>query len=89
MVEEMEVKGQRYFKGGQKTGQKRAVQDSSADGGIKRRRLDPTSVSYFRRVSERLNEGFTEEEEKGEEISCSQRPRLSDHKYSKKCEILF
>ncbi len=75
MVEEMEVKGQRYFKGGQKTGQKRAVQDSSADGGIKRRRLDPTSVSYFRRVSERLTEGFTEEEEKGEEISCSQRPR--------------
>ncbi|XP_016335308.1 nucleolar protein 9 [Sinocyclocheilus anshuiensis] len=55
MVEEMEVKGQRYFK----VGQKRPAQD-----GTKRRRLDATSVSYFRRVSERLNEGFTEEEEK-------------------------
>uniref|UniRef100_A0A8C1SB94 Nucleolar protein 9 n=1 Tax=Cyprinus carpio TaxID=7962 RepID=A0A8C1SB94_CYPCA len=59
MVEEMEVKGQRYFKGGQKKGQKRPAQD-----GIKRRRLDATSVSYFRRVSERLSEGFTEDEEK-------------------------
>lgn len=59
MVEEMEVKGQRYFKGGQKKGQKRPAQD-----GTKRRRLDATSVSYFRRVSERLSEGFTEDEEK-------------------------
>uniref|UniRef100_A0A672LRR8 PUM-HD domain-containing protein n=1 Tax=Sinocyclocheilus grahami TaxID=75366 RepID=A0A672LRR8_SINGR len=54
MVEEMEVKGQRYFK----VGQKRPAQD-----GTKRRRLDATSVSYFRRVGDRLNEGFTEEEE--------------------------
>ncbi|KAF4117920.1 nucleolar protein 9 [Onychostoma macrolepis] len=64
MVQEMEVKGQRYFKGGQKKGQKRPTQDASADGRTKRRRLDATSVSYFRRVSDRLNEGFTEEEEK-------------------------
>ncbi len=81
-VEEMEVKGQRYFKGGQEKGQKRPAQDASADGGTKRRRLDATSVSYFRRVSDRLNEGFTEDEERGDEItatiSCS--PVL-DHKY--------
>ncbi|XP_050992228.1 nucleolar protein 9 [Labeo rohita] len=63
MVEKMEVKGERHFKGGQKKGHKRPVPDGSADGGTKRQRLDATTVSYFRRVGDRLNEGFTEEEE--------------------------
>lgn len=34
------------------------------DGG--RKRLDALSVGYFRRVGERLSEGFKEDEERGE-----------------------
>ncbi|XP_051719945.1 nucleolar protein 9 [Ctenopharyngodon idella] len=64
MLEKMEAKGQRSVKGGQK-GHKRPVQGSSGDGGKKKPRLDGTTVGYFRRVSDRLKEGFTEEEEKG------------------------
>ncbi|ROL51463.1 Nucleolar protein 9 [Anabarilius grahami] len=63
MLEKMEAKGQRSVKGGQK-GRKRPVQGSDGDG-KKKPRLDGTTVSYFRRVSDRLKEGFTEEEEKG------------------------
>lgn len=72
MLEKMEAKGQRSVKGGQK-GHKRPVQ-SSGDGGKKKPRLDGTTVGYFRRVSDRLKEGFTEEEEKGEAEICQNRP---------------
>lgn len=73
MLEKMEAKGQRSVKGGQK-GHKRPVQGSSGDGGKKKPRLDGTTVGYFRRVSDRLKEGFTEEEEKGEAEICQNRP---------------
>lgn len=36
------------------------------EGGGAKKRLDALSVGYFRRVGERLSEGFTEDEEKGE-----------------------
>ncbi|CAB1317230.1 unnamed protein product [Coregonus sp. 'balchen'] len=36
----------------------------SRDGGVARKRLDALSVGYFRRVGERLSEGFTEDEER-------------------------
>lgn len=67
----MEAKGQRSVKGGQK-GHKRPVQ------GTKKPRLDGTTVGYFRRVSDRLKEGFTEEEEKGEAEVRQNRP-ADDH----------
>lgn len=41
--------------------------DKPPEGG--RKRLDALSVGYFRRVSERLSEGFEDDEEKGENIS--------------------
>ncbi|KAL1281149.1 hypothetical protein QQF64_015749 [Cirrhinus molitorella] len=50
----MEVKGKRRFKGEEKTDPKRP----------KTERLDGPTVGYFRRVSDRLSKGFTEEEEK-------------------------
>ncbi|XP_067308997.1 nucleolar protein 9 [Pseudorasbora parva] len=62
--EEMKAKGQRLLKDGQK-GQKRPVQESGADGGGKKPRLDAMTVGYFRRVSDRLKEEFSDEEEKG------------------------
>lgn len=64
MREKMEAKGQRSLKGKQK-GHKRAVQGNAGDGGAKKQRLDGGTVSYFRRVSDRLKEGFTDEEDKG------------------------
>ncbi|XP_064849319.1 nucleolar protein 9 [Oncorhynchus masou masou] len=36
----------------------------AGEGGGAKKRLDPLSVGYFRRVGERLSEGFTEDEEK-------------------------
>lgn len=39
-------------------------QKGLGDGGKKR--LDALSVGYFRRVGERLNEGFEDDEERGE-----------------------
>lgn len=39
-------------------------QKPRGDGG--RKRLDALSVGYFRRVGERLSEGFEEDEERGE-----------------------
>lgn len=39
-------------------------EQSLRDGG--RKRLDALSVGYFRRVGERLTEGFEDDEEKGE-----------------------
>ncbi len=39
------------------------------DGG--RKRLDALSVGYFRRVGERLSEGFEDDEERGEKDSFS------------------
>lgn len=41
-----------------------AGQKVPGDGG--RKRLDALSVGYFRRVGDRLTEGFEQEEEKGE-----------------------
>lgn len=38
---------------------------SRGEEGGKRKHLDSMTVSYFRRVSERLNEGFTNDEERG------------------------
>ncbi|XP_077078267.1 nucleolar protein 9 [Siphateles boraxobius] len=64
MLEKMEAKGQRSLKGKQK-GHKRAVQGNAGDGGSKKQRLDGGTVSYFRRVSDRLKEGFIDEEDKG------------------------
>ncbi|XP_051557463.1 nucleolar protein 9 [Myxocyprinus asiaticus] len=64
MVEKMGAKGQRYFRDEQKASKKRPIQGSSGDEGVKRKRLDAMTVGYFRRVSDRLKEGFTEEEER-------------------------
>ncbi|XP_039517098.1 nucleolar protein 9 isoform X2 [Pimephales promelas] len=64
MLEKMEAKGQRSLKGKPK-GHKRAAQGKTGDGGAKKQRLDGGTVSYFRRVSDRLKEGFTDEEDKG------------------------
>lgn len=36
-----------------------------------RKRLDALSVGYFRRVGERLSEGFEDNEERGEKDYCS------------------
>lgn len=52
-----EMKRKRGGKDGQKT---------QGDGG--RKRLDALSVGYFRRVGDRLTEGFDQDEEKGEGI---------------------
>lgn len=41
-----------------------AGQKAQGDGGKKR--LDALSVGYFRRVGDRLTEGFEQDEEKGE-----------------------
>lgn len=52
-------------KGGER--KKRAVEEGEkgqGDGG--RKRLDALSVGYFRRVGERLSEGFEDNEERGE-----------------------
>lgn len=43
-----------------------AGQNAEGDGGKKR--LDALSVGYFRRVGDRLTEGFDQDEEKGEGI---------------------
>ncbi|KAK7159932.1 hypothetical protein R3I94_006078 [Phoxinus phoxinus] len=65
MHEKMEAKGQRLLKGKPK-GHKRAVPGNSGDGGgSKKQRLDGGTVSYFRRVSDRLKEGFADEEDRG------------------------
>lgn len=52
-----EMKRKRGGKDGQKT---------QGDGG--RKRLDALSVGYFRRVGDRLTEGFDQDKEKGEGI---------------------
>lgn len=38
---------------------------SRGEEGGRRKRLDAMTVGYFRRVSERLSEGFTDDEERG------------------------
>lgn len=38
-----------------------------AKGGVRKMRLDALSVGYFRRVGERLGDGFGDDEERGEE----------------------
>lgn len=53
--------GEMKRKKGGKTGEK-----PRGDGGKKR--LDALSVGYFRRVGDRLTEGFEDNEEKGEEM---------------------
>ncbi|XP_027006656.2 nucleolar protein 9 [Tachysurus fulvidraco] len=71
MLEKMGAKGQKHV--GEK-GQKRmnkkpdrskgGVNNSLDEEGGKRKRLDAMTVGYFRRVSERLSEGFTDDEER-------------------------
>lgn len=53
--------GEMKRKRGGETGQK-----LQGDGGKKR--LDALSVGYFRRVGDRLTEGFEDDEEKGEGV---------------------
>lgn len=53
--------GEMKRKRGGETGEK-----PQGDGGKKR--LDALSVGYFRRVGDRLTEGFEDDEEKGEEM---------------------
>lgn len=53
--------GEMKRKRGGETGQK-----PPGDGGKKR--LDALSVGYFRRVGDRLTEGFEDDEEKGEGV---------------------
>lgn len=53
--------GEMKRKRGGETGQK-----PQGDGGKKR--LDALSVGYFRRVGDRLTEGFEDDEEKGEGV---------------------
>lgn len=53
--------GEMKRKRGGETGQK-----PQGDGG--RKRLDALSVGYFRRVGDRLTEGFDDDEEKGEGV---------------------
>lgn len=43
----------------------RGGSSSRGEEGGKRKRLDAMAVGYFRRVSERLSEGFTDDEERG------------------------
>ncbi|XP_060762340.1 nucleolar protein 9 isoform X2 [Neoarius graeffei] len=74
MVEKMGAKGQKHF-GDQAQKRTKKKPDRSKAGagggrssrgeeGGKRKHLDSMTVSYFRRVSERLNEGFTNDEER-------------------------
>lgn len=51
-------------KGGRGEGGRGGSNSHGEEGG-KRKHLDATTVGYFRRVSERLSEGFTEDEERG------------------------
>ena len=56
--------GERKRRGGEEG------EGGQADGG--RKRLDALSVGYFRRVGERLGEGFEDNEERGEgDYFCS------------------
>ncbi|XP_051990029.1 LOW QUALITY PROTEIN: nucleolar protein 9 [Xyrauchen texanus] len=64
MVGKMGAKGQRYFRDEPKASNKRPILGTSGDEGVKRKCLDAMTVGYFRRVSDRLKEGFTEEEER-------------------------
>lgn len=81
--------GERKKRGGEEGGQ------SQGDGS--RKRLDALSVGYFRRVGERLGEGFDENEERGERDFSTPLeadyvvvtvhhtgPRHSDHRVKKK-----
>ncbi|KAG7319894.1 hypothetical protein KOW79_017037 [Hemibagrus wyckioides] len=68
MVEKMGAKGQKHAG---EHGQKKKPDRNKAGGnssrgeeGGRRKRLDAMTVGYFRRVSERLNEGFTDDEER-------------------------
>lgn len=76
----MGAKGQRHFgEKGQKKIKKKPDQSkggergrgSSCHGeeGGRRKRLDAMTVGYFRRVSERLSEGFADDEERGKRNS--------------------
>ncbi|XP_028831344.1 nucleolar protein 9 isoform X2 [Denticeps clupeoides] len=62
MVEKMETKHQKKPKQGGKLNKKVKKRSGAEEGG--RMHLDALTVGYFRRVSDRLEEGFTEEEEK-------------------------
>lgn len=50
--------------GGEKKRREGEEGEKKKDGG--RKRLDAMSVGYFRRVGERLSEGFADDEERGE-----------------------
>lgn len=58
-------KKRKHPKGEERDRKRRGDCDGGGDGDA-RKRLDPLSVGYFRRVGERLTEGFAENEEKGE-----------------------
>ncbi|MCJ8745197.1 hypothetical protein PDJAM_G00127460 [Pangasius djambal] len=71
MVEKMGAKGQKHSgEQGQKRMKKKPDRSrgggssSRGEEGGKRKRLDAMTVGYFRRVSERLSEGFTDDEER-------------------------
>ncbi|KAG9329939.1 hypothetical protein JZ751_028510, partial [Albula glossodonta] len=67
MIEEAQERQPRPWKQGGKKRKRQGGEERGrgkrAEGG-ERKRLDAMSVGYFRRVSERLEEGFAEEEEK-------------------------
>ncbi|XP_061111725.1 nucleolar protein 9 [Conger conger] len=67
MTEGTEERNPRPWKGGEKNGKGRGKEERGRGHGGEagaRSRLDAMSVGYFRRVGDRLKEGFAEEEEK-------------------------
>jgi len=58
--------GERKRRGGDEGERKRRGEGEGRQGDGGKKRLDPMSVGYFRRVGERLDEGFKEKEERGE-----------------------
>lgn len=69
MKQELKKRRQPNAEGGGEMKRKRGGKDgqkTQGDGGKKR--LDALSVGYFRRVGDRLTEGFDQDEERGEGI---------------------
>lgn len=67
MKEASEESKPRPWKDGGKKRKRHGEEERGRGGeGEVKKRLDPMSVGYFRRVSERLEEEFAEEEDKGE-----------------------
>lgn len=92
----MGAKGQKHFgEQGQKKIKKKPDRSKGGGGssggrgeeggkeeGVKRKRLDAMTVGYFRRVSERLSEGFADDEEQGKGENLGKAYVLT---YRKKC----